>query len=115
MANPREKGNKTENRASDEQRNNNIMPMIYPGLNREKEMSEMVSALTHVLYGDVPPDYTVLPLASGGGSSSSTSSYGGSSALKRSREDDISFFEFSRGGSSSSHTIPNTTGKLVVN
>ncbi|XP_057417416.1 ethylene-responsive transcription factor ERF110-like isoform X2 [Lotus japonicus] len=89
--------------------------MMFPGLNREREMSAMVSALTHVVSGDVPSgDYTI-PHDFGGGSvrqnlpsySSaapslpSSSDYVASSSLKRSREDDrSSFIEFSHGASS---------------
>ncbi|XP_061355603.1 ethylene-responsive transcription factor ABR1-like [Gastrolobium bilobum] len=92
--------------------------MMFPGMNREKEMSAMVSALTHVVSGEVPSgDYVVLdqPSAIGGGGggdaspsvtpnlpslSSSSSDYVGSSAFKRRRGDDSSL------GAASSPAIP---------
>lgn len=81
------------------------LPMMFPGLNREGEMSAMVSALTHVICGDQNNDggsdgYNVLnqnmnhnAFEGDGidikpfGSSSTSLSYGGNSALKRRRED----------------------------
>ncbi|KAL4276680.1 hypothetical protein AHAS_Ahas20G0231400 [Arachis hypogaea] len=58
VANPQENGNKVVEKRElelDERINNNnstlssSMHMIFPGLNREEEMSAMVSALTHVV------------------------------------------------------------------
>lgn len=81
------------------------LPMMFPGLNREGEMSAMVSALTHVICGDQNNDgggdgYNVLNQNMNNnafegdgidikpfGSSSTSLSYGGNSALKRRRED----------------------------
>ncbi|KAE9604139.1 hypothetical protein Lal_00002115 [Lupinus albus] len=131
MNNPRDKGNKViEKREMDEGVNNStlIMPMIkFPGMNREKEMSAMVTALTHVVAGDVPSggdhyiihqprivgaiieggsDVNVKPNIVSSASSTpsliSSSNYIGSSALKRNREDDDRFFghDFSHGASS---------------
>ncbi|KAK7247521.1 hypothetical protein RIF29_42404 [Crotalaria pallida] len=94
------------------------MPMMFPfpGMNREKEMSAIVSALTHVVCGDVPDggdnDYTeghsAIVVGSGDDSmpSSSSSSYGGSSALKRSREDDRPLSDFSISHATSSSVAP---------
>ncbi|KAK7358884.1 hypothetical protein VNO77_00824 [Canavalia gladiata] len=102
------------------------MLMMFPGLNREREMSAMISALTHVvcgkedhggddskvLYQNIDHNaiggggggdaFSVTPNMSSGSAtpSSSSSSYGGSSFLKRRRENDASFGDFSRGGSS---------------
>lgn len=94
------------------------MEMMFPGLNREREMSAMVSALTHVVSGEVPSggEYYMVPndqyhhhhqqqpsaigevVTTTNMSSSatpplstSTSNYHvASSSLKRSREDDSS-------------------------
>lgn len=88
--------------------------MMFPeGLNREREMSAMISALTHVICGEEKHDdgaaaavdaFPVTPNNNPSGSatpSSKSSSYGGSSALKRRREEDCgSFGNFSRGSSS---------------
>lgn len=120
MANPRDKANikVVDKREMDEEINNTTlimsMPMIqFPGMNREREMSAMVSALTHVVSGDVPRgDDTILnqPTESSGiggsdvivtqntmPSASSTPSLPSNSALKRSR--DRSFGGFSHGDS----------------
>ncbi|OIW17845.1 hypothetical protein TanjilG_02473 [Lupinus angustifolius] len=85
-----------------------------PGLNMEKEMSDIVSALTHVVCGDIPKgdDYKVLhhnidhSVIVGSGVdtfdatlSSSSSSYGG----KRKREHDIPFCDFSISNADSSY------------
>ncbi|CAL0305303.1 unnamed protein product [Lupinus luteus] len=101
-----------------------IMPMIkFPGMNREKEMSAMVTALTHVVAGEVPSDgdnciihqprivgaiegrdVNVKPnIASASSTPSllSSSNYVGGSALKRNRDDGRSFgHDFSHGGGS---------------
>ncbi|MED6220636.1 hypothetical protein PIB30_046723 [Stylosanthes scabra] len=77
--------------------------MLFPGLNREKEMSAMVEALTHVVCGEIPQeDLAVTPnMASVSETpSTSSSSYGANSNLKRSRQDDIPFL------ASSSASIP---------
>ncbi|KAJ4850216.1 hypothetical protein Tsubulata_047142 [Turnera subulata] len=59
------------------------------GLNREREMSVMVSALTHVVTGDVPPDFdswsNELP-GSGGGGLQSSNSTTSSCGTKRGRD-----------------------------
>lgn len=126
VANPRDKGNikvvGDKREILDEEIINNTtlimsMPMIqFPGLNREREMSAMVSALTHVVSGDVPSgDHSILnqpteSSAIGGSndaivtlnmmpSASSTPSLPSNSALKRSR--DRSFGGFSHGDNSS--------------
>ncbi|CAK8578903.1 unnamed protein product [Lathyrus sativus] len=68
------------------------MLMMLPGLNREGEMSAMISALTHVICGDGGDDenrnmnHDMEPFVSAIESSTSLS-YGDSSALKRRRED----------------------------
>lgn len=90
--------------------------MMFPGMNRERELSAIVSALTHVVTGEVPsgdhtfsqphqyhhhsgaiepvtqnmssPSSTSTPSLPS--SSSSSSSYVASSSLKRTREDDRS-------------------------
>lgn len=107
VANNREKGNEVELNIEEGQEHNlrMSMPMMFPGLNREREMSAMISALTHVICGenentnngaDQKMDHTTTfnnPSGSGSSIPSSTSSsYGSSSsALKRRREDDRSF------------------------
>ncbi|XLT40284.1 hypothetical protein HN873_071576 [Arachis hypogaea] len=123
VANPQEKGNKVVEKRElelDERINNNnstlssSMHMIFPGLNREEEMSAMVSALTHVVSGEVPTgaddDYS-LPTSNMAYGSSTFSNYvvgSGSSSIKRTRQqDDISFvdhFSSSHGVASSSPT-----------
>ena len=125
MANHSGKGKGVDYRGLDEEghENNHVLkvPVMFPGLNKEREMSAMVEALTHVVRGEVPEggDYKVLhqnidntSVAVGGGGggvlgvtgsaipSSSSSSYGGNSALKRSRENDTPFGDFSHVGSS---------------
>lgn len=68
---------------------------MFPGLNREGEMSAMISALTHVIRGDdhnhnndenQNMNHDIKPFVSAIQSSTSLS-YGDSSALKRRRED----------------------------
>ena len=128
VANPQEKGNKVVEKRElelDERINNNnstlssSMHMIFPGLNREEEMSAMVSALTHVVSGEVPTgaddDYS-LPTSNMAYGSSTFSNYvvgSGSSSIKRTRQqDDISFvdhFSSSHGVTSSSPTTIHTT------
>jgi len=107
--------------------------MIFPGLNREREMSAMISALTHIVSGDVPtqsdgdiPHHnsaiegrvafatninnnmsspsTTQSLSS----PSSSSNYATSSSLKRTREDDsfVGDFQFLGG---SSPALPTTS------
>lgn len=121
VANPVEKGkNEVEKKELfDEGVNNMNMNMnnstalskLFPGMNREREMSAMVSALTHVVSGEVPTVDSALllhQLRSGGGHHhlnnvvtpnmpstttpslpySSTSYVVGTSSLKRSREHD---------------------------
>ncbi|KAF7840055.1 ethylene-responsive transcription factor ABR1-like [Senna tora] len=88
------------------------MPMVFPGVNRDSEMSAMVSALTHVVAGDVPDgggggavavtNSSPPPSDSATTPSPSSSPYGGNSALKR------SFGDISRGGSSSAAAIMQT-------
>ncbi|WJX34574.1 hypothetical protein P8452_22677 [Trifolium repens] len=88
--------------------------MLFPGLNREREMSAMISALTHIVSGDVPitngADNNIhyynnaieerlgftsnINMSSSSSSStttqslSSSSNYVASSSLKRTREED---------------------------
>jgi hypothetical protein len=88
--------------------------MIFPGLNRDREMSAMISALTHIVSGDVPisngADNNIhyynnaieerlgftsnINMSSSSSSStttqslSSSSNYVASSSLKRTREED---------------------------
>ncbi|MED6153491.1 hypothetical protein PIB30_102499, partial [Stylosanthes scabra] len=95
------------------------MHMIFPGLKREREISAMVSTLTHVVSSEVPTgaadDYAFLPtkdMPYYGSSSSTFSNYvvgSGSSSIKRTREqDDLSFVDHfgssSHGGASSTST-----------
>ncbi|XP_061345578.1 ethylene-responsive transcription factor ERF110 [Gastrolobium bilobum] len=98
--------------------------MMFPGMNRESEMSAMVSALSHVVGGgdyavhhqnmnhsaigvDGADAFTVTQNMPSGFVTPS-SSYGGStSAFKRRREDDRSSGDFSRGVSSPA--IPSST------
>lgn len=125
VANPREKGNKVDNREFDEGINyptlSMQMNMIFPGMDREREMAAMVSALTHVVSGEVPTGDYAAPSAIGGGdvaavtrmnmpcgnsttpSLASSSNYVGSSGLKRNWDQyDTSFVDhFSHGGASS--------------
>lgn len=119
------------------------LPMMFPGLNREGEMSAMVSALTHVICGDQNNDggsdgYNVLnqnmnhnAFEGDGidikpfGSSSTSLSYGGNSALKRRREDG-GFFDNSSSpipqikhqgvecSSNWTNTVTTTTGRSQV-
>ncbi|MED6107488.1 hypothetical protein PIB30_014585 [Stylosanthes scabra] len=77
--------------------------MMFPGLNREKEMSAMVEALTHVVCGEIPADHD---LAVSETPSTSSSSYGANSNLKRSREDDIHTHTHTPFLASSSADIP---------
>ncbi|XP_054807921.1 ethylene-responsive transcription factor ABR1-like [Prosopis cineraria] len=84
------------------------LPIVFPGMDRDREMSAMVSALSHVVAGDIPGDSSEISSGGGGGGgrgggdsvtlnslsdstmpSSCPSSYGGNSALKRNREDYI--------------------------
>jgi len=107
--------------------------MIFPGLNRDREMSAMISALTHIVSGDVPTQSdghivhhnsaiegrvsfatninsnmsspsTTQSLSS----PSSSSNYAASSSLKRTREDDrfVGDFKFIGG---SSPALPTTS------
>ncbi|XP_028765940.1 ethylene-responsive transcription factor ABR1-like [Neltuma alba] len=86
------------------------MPTIFPDIDREKEMSAMVSALTHVVSGELPSDYTAfhqystyLNTVETSATPSSTSSfYGASSAAPTATEDGT----FSHIGSSSSPAVP---------
>ncbi|KAG5045935.1 hypothetical protein AAZX31_06G141700 [Glycine max] len=85
--------------------NNPTLSRLFPGLNREREMSAMVSALTHVVSGEVPitgdsssssslvlhhqpHDDTVIVTPTMPSSSSSSTYVVGTSSLKRSREND---------------------------
>ncbi|QCD84783.1 ethylene-responsive transcription factor ABR1-like isoform X2 [Vigna unguiculata] len=107
MANGREQGNEGE--AGDYRTLS--MPMMFSGLDREREMSAMVSVLTQVVSGDEHShDHSILHQnidnnGNGGGdgltitsnidsgsitASSASSSYGGNSVLKRRREVDTS-------------------------
>lgn len=99
VANPTEKPKNFDERRNINDSSVSSMPIVFPGMNREREMSAIVSALTHVVAGDLPPDSGAVPAAGGGAvmlnspsesatPSSSSSSYGANSALKRSREDD---------------------------
>ncbi|KAI9113880.1 hypothetical protein K1719_015131 [Acacia pycnantha] len=86
------------------------MPMIFPDIDREREMSAIVSALTQVVSGDEPSDYTAshqyltyLNTAQASATPSSSSSFcGSSSAATTSMEDGT----FSQRGSSSSPAVP---------
>ncbi|KAI4317164.1 hypothetical protein L6164_025059 [Bauhinia variegata] len=104
-SNPRRKANREINENTNNPTPTWSMAMIFPGLNRETEMSAMVSALTHVVSGDVPDDHNLVfqhhqqgaieeahapPMASLSATPSSSSSYIGTSALKRSRQDGTS-------------------------
>ncbi|ESW09567.1 hypothetical protein PHAVU_009G137900 [Phaseolus vulgaris] len=78
--------------------NSTALPRLFPGMNREREMSAMVSALTHVVTGEVPtttdsvtPD--VPSSASTTPSLPSSSNYIlASSSSKRTREQDTPCF-----------------------
>ncbi|KAI9108645.1 hypothetical protein K1719_020292 [Acacia pycnantha] len=113
---------KVANPANNSHNHNNVVDehntLVFPGMDRDREMSTMISALTHVVAGDIPGDSAEISGGGGdggGGSvtlsspsdlttpSSSSSSYGGSSVLKRSREDNVR-------GSSSSTAIIQTEG-----
>jgi len=97
MANDREHGKEGEAR----EYHSLAMPMMHSGLNREREMSVMISALIHVLRGEEHGhDHSLLHpsidnTAIGGGDgfvitsstpSSASSSYCGNSVFKRRRE-----------------------------
>ncbi|ESW31788.1 hypothetical protein PHAVU_002G267800 [Phaseolus vulgaris] len=82
MANPREQGSEGD-RSEARDCHSLSMATMLSGLNREREMSAMISALTQVVRGeDQSDDHSVL----GGGSA--CSSYYGNSVLKRRREGD---------------------------
>jgi hypothetical protein len=73
---------------------------ILSGLNREREMSAMVSALTHVVSGEVPFGFVdesdlTQSLASGSGSSCTSSSYIGV-GHKRGRQEEAPSTRLSR-------------------
>lgn len=54
MANPGEKNQVDKNNDGGMMMNTHALSRLFPGLNREREMSAMVSALTHVVTGEVP-------------------------------------------------------------
>ncbi|KAK7369438.1 hypothetical protein VNO80_11475 [Phaseolus coccineus] len=91
MANHREQGNEGD-RSEARDCDSLSMPMMLSGLNREREMSAMISVLTQVVRGeDHSHDHSLLHgnidnSAIGGGSA--CSSYYGNSVLKRRREGD---------------------------
>ncbi|CAK8567833.1 unnamed protein product [Lathyrus sativus] len=69
------------------------MVFPFPGMNRDREMSAMISALTHIVSGDVPNQSTPVEpsMINMSSSPNSSSSYVTSSSLKRTREDDRFF------------------------
>ncbi|RDX79590.1 Ethylene-responsive transcription factor ERF114, partial [Mucuna pruriens] len=99
MANHREKGNEVD-QSEEGHRHSLSMPNVFSGLNREREMSAMISALTHVVRGEGNADFSVLhrnmdnSVSDGDdafivtSSSVTPSSSAGGSALKRRREED---------------------------
>ncbi|XP_027363788.1 ethylene-responsive transcription factor RAP2-6-like [Abrus precatorius] len=122
VANHREKENEVD---FDEENYHTLsMPMMFQGLNREMEMSAMISALTHVVRGEEHGtvlhqnmDHSSIGEGGGGGASvtpnlpsvsttqsSPPSSNGGSSALKRRRASDASPSIPTRAESSSNKT-----------
>ncbi|RDY07483.1 Ethylene-responsive transcription factor ERF114, partial [Mucuna pruriens] len=123
VANPGEKGNEIdESELFHEGMNNSafstMQRLLFPGLNREREMSAMVSALTHVVAGEVPSgdsavggahDAVTPTIPSSSPTTSplpSSSNYDvATSSLKRSRELDTSFSH-----AASSHAAP-TSGE----
>ena len=110
VANPKEKGNEVDDNKElilfhEGIMNNPTLSRLFPGLNREREMSAMVSALTHVVSGEVPitgdsssssslvlhhqpHDDTVIVTPTMPSSSSSSTYVVATSSLKRSREND---------------------------
>ncbi|XP_058781367.1 ethylene-responsive transcription factor ERF110-like [Vicia villosa] len=90
VANPRD--NKVIKRElNDPTLSSSEMVFPFPGMNRDREMSAMISALTHIVSGDVPNQSTAVELEPNikmSTSTNSSSSYGTSSSLKRTREDD---------------------------
>jgi len=90
VANPREKNEVANNNDDDGgmMMNSPALSRLFPGMNREREMSAMVSALTHVVTGEVPTttDSTIPSLPS-------SSNYAiGTSSHKRTREQDAPCF-----------------------
>ncbi|CAI8598799.1 unnamed protein product [Vicia faba] len=86
VANPRDKVIKRE---LNDPTLSSEMVFPFPGMNRDREMSAMISALTHIVSGDVPNQSTeVEPNINMSSSPNSSTSYGTSSSLKRTREDD---------------------------
>lgn len=89
VANPRD--NKVIKRELNDPTLSSEMVFPFPGMNRDREMSAMISALTHIVSGDVPNQSTAVELEPNINTSSSlnsSSSYGTSASLKRTREDD---------------------------
>ncbi|CAL5204283.1 unnamed protein product [Lathyrus oleraceus] len=90
VANPRDKVIKRE--LNDPTLSSTEMLFPFPGMNRDREMSAMISALTHIVSGDVPNQSTAVQLEPNminmSSSPNSSSSYVTSSSLKRTRDDD---------------------------
>ncbi|XP_027339139.1 ethylene-responsive transcription factor ABR1-like [Abrus precatorius] len=84
--------------------------MLFPGMNREREMSAMVSALAHVVSGDVPSGDSHQPSALVDDAIAIVSPNMPSSSLKRSREHDSSFSH-----PASSLAMPTTTAECSNN
>ncbi|XP_020212640.1 ethylene-responsive transcription factor RAP2-6 [Cajanus cajan] len=76
------------------------MQRLLPGLNREREMSAMVSALTHVVSGDVPPaDHHVVVTPNSVATATSS--------LKRSRQHHTPFSKSAECSNSSTREMEN--------
>jgi len=113
VANPREKNEVDKNENEGGMMNGTALPRLFPGMNREREMSAMVSALTHVVTGEVPtttdsvtPD--VPSSASTTPSLPSSSNYIlASSSSKRTREQDTPCF-------SQASSVPRSKHRLQI-
>ncbi|XP_014489970.1 ethylene-responsive transcription factor ABR1-like isoform X2 [Vigna radiata var. radiata] len=81
--------------------NTHALSRLFPGMNREREMSAMVSALTHVVTGEVPKstdsaflhdNHAVTPHVPSSASTTPSNYVLGTSSHKRAREQDASCF-----------------------
>ncbi|WVZ18670.1 hypothetical protein V8G54_005992 [Vigna mungo] len=91
VANPREKNEVDKDEGG--MMNTHALSRLFPGMNREREMSAMVSALTHVVTGEFPTstdNHAVTPHVPS--SASTTPSLPSSSSHKRAREQDAPCF-----------------------
>lgn len=99
MANQREKNEVDKKEGG--MMNTHALSRLFPGMNREREMSAMVSALTHVVTGEVPKstdsaflhdNHAVTPHVPSSASTTPSNYVLGTSSHKRAREQDASCF-----------------------